>query len=332
MFDADLRLEPRPRDAHKGDFGRVLLIAGSRGMGGAAVLAAAACLRSGVGLLTVATPQSVASQVAYSHPAAMVWSLPETSNGRLNWTAVQALQTRMRRFDVIALGPGLGQSLSLTALIVNLWNNARCPVVYDADALNGLASAIATGRLAATGCRGLPSAPPVIEAGCVRVLTPHLGEFRRLQAAWSAATLGPDDSSVAASTKTASAGTDELAGSDLEMQLDQASQALAAALGCWLVLKGPASRITDGHSFYRNGTGNPGMASGGSGDCLTGILAASLAGSTPPSLAVRRACYVHGLAGDLAAAALGQHAMNAADIVTTLPQAWQTLELSTRNE
>lgn len=332
MFDADLRLEPRRRDAHKGDFGRVLLIAGSRGMGGAAVLAAAACLRSGVGLLTVATPQSVAAQVANSHPAAMVWSLPETVSGRLNWTAVRELQARMGRFDVIAVGPGLGQSLSLTALVVGLWHNARCPVVFDADALNGLASAIAAGRLAAPGQRGLPSAPPMIEAGRVRVLTPHLGEFRRLQQAWTAATRGPSESSAATGDETANASADEPPGSNLETRLDQAASGLAASLGCWLVLKGPASRITDGRSFYRNGTGNPGMASGGSGDCLTGILAAGLTGSAPPSLAVRRACYVHGLAGDLAAAALGQHAMNATDILTHLATAWQTLELSPRDE
>lgn len=332
MFDTDLRLEPRQRDAHKGDFGRVLLIAGSRGMGGAAVLAAGACLRSGVGLLTVAVPQSIANQVAQAHPGAMVWSLAETRSGRLNGTAVRELQARHSRFDVVALGPGLGQSLSVTALVVALWQNARCPLVLDADALNALANALAAGRLAATGCRGLPKATPVIEPGGVRVLTPHLGEFRRLQQAWKAAMLGPGDSSVATSHESAGASADEFAGSDSETRLDQAAQALAAALECWLLLKGPASRITDGHSFYRNGTGNPGMASGGSGDCLTGILAASLAGSVPPSLAVRRACYVHGLAGDLAAAALGQQAMNAADIVTYLPQAWQTLELSIRDE
>ncbi len=332
MFEPELRLGPRPSDAHKGDFGRVLLIAGSRGMGGAAVLAAGACLRSGVGLLTVAVPQSVAAQVAQAHPAAMTWPLPETASGRVSWSGFLALRERIGRFDAIAVGPGLGQSLSVTALVVWLWRECPCPVVLDADALNSLAVALAAGRVSPLGSRN----PDVTGTGTdtrpdtgtgvekVRVLTPHMGEFARLQRAWARRTVGPTDRSAVVHSVSEQSGARDDATS-----LDRSAMSLAAGLGCWLILKGPATRITDGRRLYRNGTGNPGMASGGSGDCLTGILAASLADGTSPDLAARRGCYVHGLAGDLAAAALGQHAMNSADLLTYLPAAWQTLEHST---
>lgn len=331
MFEPELRLTPRPSDAHKGDFGRVLLIAGSRGMGGAAVLAAGACLRSGVGLLTVAVPQSVAAQVAQAHPAAMTWPLPETASGRVSWSGFLALRERIGRFDAIAVGPGLGQSLSVTALVVWLWRECPCPVVLDADALNSLAVALAAGRVSPLGSRnpdftgvGFGTGPgpgPGTGEEKVRVLTPHMGEFARLQRAWANRTVGPTDRPAVVHSVLEQSGA-----SDDSASLDRSAMSLAAGLGCWVVLKGPATRITDGRRMYRNGTGNPGMASAGSGDCLTGILAATLADGTPPDLAARRGCYVHGLAGDLAAAVLGQHAMNSADLLTYLPAAWQTLE------
>jgi len=332
MFEPELRLGPRPSDTHKGDFGRVLLIAGSRGMGGAAVLAAGACLRSGVGLLTVAVPQSVAAQMAQAHPAAMTWPLPETVSGRISWSGFLALRERIGRFDAIAVGPGLGQSLSVTALVVWLWRECRCPLVLDADALNSLAVALAAGRLSPLGSRGPnvsgPVSGPVADVDKVRVLTPHMGEFARLQRAWASLTASLTASPMA-DLPVAQSPSEQSSESDDSVGLDRSAMSLAAGLGCWVVLKGPATRITDGRRMYRNGTGNPGMASGGSGDCLTGILAATLADGTSPDLAARRGCYVHGLAGDLAAAALGQHAMNSADLLTYLPAAWQTLEHST---
>lgn len=302
-FAEELRLPRREHDAHKGNFGRVLIVAGSRGMAGAAVLATGACLRSGVGLLTVAAPASAIGQVAFAHNSAMTLTLPETQRGIVSLAAISVLKTRLATFDAVAVGPGLGQSEGVTAFVVWLWNHCPCPLVVDADGLNALARGIRQNRV-------LASQPTVGEAGAnrVRVLTPHWGEYQRLQSAWAAVSGQLVDSSAGVAVD------------------DESVLSLAEALGGWVVLKGSPTRITDGQRIWRNRTGNPGMASGGSGDCLTGVMVACLASRCRTDVALRRACYAHGLAGDLAAAELGQHAMNAEDLADYLPSAWKTLE------
>jgi ADP-dependent NAD(P)H-hydrate dehydratase len=316
-FANELRLPRRKPDAHKGDFGRVLIIAGSRGMAGAAVLTTGACLRSGAGLVTVAAPTSVVGQIAAAHPAAMTLSLPETPSGRVSVVARSVLKPRLKSFDAVAVGPGLGQSAGVTSLVVWLLNHCPCPLVLDADALNALAQAIRQKRWSATGAgvaaggapeAGVPETSAVGSSdGFVRVLTPHLGEYRRLQSACDSSTGGTTADWI---------------------ESDSAVMELAMELGCWLVLKGPQTRMTDGSIMWRNQTGNPGLATGGSGDCLTGVMVACLASRSSTSIALRRACFVHGLAGDLAAADLGQHAMNAEDLGIYLSNAWKTLETS----
>lgn len=311
-FANELRLPRRNPDAHKGDFGRVLIIAGSRGMAGAAVLTTGACLRSGPGLVTVAAPASVVGQIATAHPAAMTLALPETASGRVSLVARSVLKPRLKSFDAVAVGPGLGQSAGVTSLVVWLLNHCPCPLVLDADALNALAHAIRQKRWSATAAGGATGGVPETSAvgsanGFVRVLTPHLGEYRRLQSACDASTGRTTDDKI---------------------ESDSAVIELAKKLGCWLVLKGPQTRMTDGNVMWRNQTGNPGLATGGSGDCLTGVMVACLASRSSTSLALRRACFVHGLAGDLAAADLGQHAMNAEDLGIYVSNAWKTLETS----
>ncbi|MDP1560916.1 MAG: NAD(P)H-hydrate dehydratase [Pirellulaceae bacterium] len=303
MGDVDeLRLPPRDRDAHKGHFGRVLIVAGSRGMAGAAVLTTGACLRSGSGLVTVAAPASVIGQIAAAHPAAMTMPLPETQSGRVSLAARTKLQPRLGSFDAVAVGPGLGQSAGVTALVVWLFQHCPCPLVLDADALNAMAQAIRQRRL-----QWPPTNDSMSDPAFVRVLTPHLGEFRRLQAA---------DADLPCGTVEAAS----------MVELDELVMTLAKKLRSWIVLKGANTRMTDGSKLWRNSTGNPGLATGGSGDCLTGAMVACLASRSDTRLAVRRACYVHGLAGDLAAVDLGQHSMNAEDLGAYLPNAWKRLE------
>jgi hydroxyethylthiazole kinase-like uncharacterized protein yjeF len=184
-----------------------------------------------------------------------------------------------------------------------LWNHCPCPLVVDADGLNVLARAIRQNRV-------LPSqaAAGESEARRVRVVTPHVGEYHRMQSAWAMVSGQGADSSAEVTVS------------------DDSLLRLAEALGGWVVLKGSPTSMTDGQRIWRNRTGNPGMATGGSGDCLTGVMVACLASRCRTDVALRRACYVHGLAGDLAAAELGQHAMNAEDLAEYLPSAWKTLE------
>jgi ADP-dependent NAD(P)H-hydrate dehydratase len=300
----ELGLAPRNRNAHKGDFGRVLIVAGSRGLTGAAVLAAGACLRSGAGLVTVAAPASVMGQIAASHPAAMTWPLAETSTGRVSLTARSSLMARLATFDAVAVGPGLGRSAGVTALVVSMFNECPVPLVLDADALNSLAEGAAHHRL-----RFFQGDRLSVSERSIRVLSPHFGEYRRLRAAMDVSSSG-------------------MGVGTCETEPDESVMSLATKLGSWIILKGPETRITDGTSMWRNPTGNPGLATGGSGDCLTGVLVACLGNCSDPSLALRRACYVHGLAGDLAAMQNGQHSMNAEDLVDYLPAAWKSLENS----
>ncbi|MBL8890670.1 MAG: NAD(P)H-hydrate dehydratase [Planctomycetaceae bacterium] len=307
----EFRLPRRKHDAHKGDFGRVLIVAGSRGMSGAAVLAVGACLRSGAGLVTVACPASVAAQIAAANPAAMTWSLPETSGGRLSLSSIKFLERRLPTFDSVGIGPGLGRSAGVTAVVTWMFNQCPCPLVLDADALNAIAEAIPCDRLR------IPRMPESSEhSQAIRVLTPHFGEYRRLKTGVSRSSLsrGVTESS------------DDHLETEWTQEPDEHLRKLAAQLGAWLILKGPRTRITDGGCLWANSTGNPGMATGGSGDCLTGIIAAGLAMESQVGLALRRACYVHGLAGDFAAEELGQHGMNAEDMLRYLPNAWKTLE------
>jgi len=271
-------LPPRMPDSHKGDFGHALLIGGSQGMAGAVAMSGIAAMRSGAGLVTLATAETCQPIVASFEPAAMTVPLPCDSSGRISKQAIEALEPFLEKATVIALGPGLGQSADLRALVASLYQSAKQPMVVDADGLNALAQSQAISH---------PGGP--------RVLTPHPGEFARL----SGREKIPTD------------------------QREAMAREFARQNGVVLLLKGHRTVITDGSQLALNTTGNPGMATGGTGDILTGIITAILGQHLSPYDAARLGAHVHGLAGDLAASELGQISLIATDLLDYLPTAWQ---------
>jgi NAD(P)H-hydrate epimerase len=285
------RLPARAADSHKGDYGRLLLIGGSRGMSGAIALSGMAALRAGAGLVTLAVPDCCVETVAAFEPCAMTTPLPCDPHGGLAESAVDAGLQLAARADVVACGPGLGHGIGVRKLVPELFACVDRPLVVDADGLNALAEHAVT--------QATELSPPPAP----RVLTPHPGEFRRL--------------CPAAAEQTA----------DMHLVAVEWTR----KLGVVLVLKGHRTFITDGRRWVQNTTGNPGMATAGAGDVLTGILAALLAQGLDAWEAARLAVHVHGLAGDLAAVARTQIALVARDLVEFLPAAWQQLGYSPRS-
>ena len=283
------QLPARKPDSHKGDFGKVLLVGGARGMSGAIVLSGLAALRSGAGLVQLAVPECCLDVVAGFEPSYMTAPLAADEAGRLAFAARERLKELAETATCLAIGPGLGQSPGLTELAAEIYRDWPQPAVFDADALNALAKA-----------------PDGLERrGGPRMLTPHPGEFQRLLAGDSQ-------------------GASKITSKSPREEQEQAAIELAARRGITLILKGHRSLITDGARQARNATGNPGMARGGSGDVLTGIVAALVAQGLAPFDAAVLAARTHGLAGDLAAEALGQVGMIARDIVEHLPAAWRS--------
>lgn len=271
------QLAARAPDAHKGDFGRAVLIGGSLGMSGAISLAGAAALRSGAGLVTLAIPETVVAPVAAYEPSYMTWPLPADNFGRIGPKAWEALQSLSERATCLAIGPGLNRSSGADELVLKIYADSPLPMVVDADALNVLAE------------RGVPRA-----AG-PRILTPHPGEFRRL--------------------------CPRADGERAEME--RSAHQWAEDHGIILVLKGCNTLVTDGRRRAHNMTGNPGLATGGVGDILTGVITGLLAQSVAPADAARLGVFVHGLAGDLACAELGEIALIASDLLRYLPRAFR---------
>jgi ADP-dependent NAD(P)H-hydrate dehydratase len=277
-------LPKRSADAHKGRFGHVLAIAGGRGMAGAAGLVGASALRSGAGLVRVASPMEAASVVATFEPSYMTYPLPQDAEGLIDFPAAGgALSKLIEPADVLAVGPGLGRSRGLDAMVRWIVEEGGTPAVIDADALNALAET-----------------PEVLRS--VRrpiVLTPHPGEFARLTR-----------SSVS------------------EVQSDREERAAAYAAGVEhlvVVLKGHGTVVTDGRRVFVNKTGNPGMATGGSGDVLTGVIAAMIGQGLPPFEAAVLGVHAHGLAGDIARQHSGEVGLIAGDIVDGLADAFEAL-------
>ncbi len=257
---------------HKGNFGKLLLLCGSKGYTGAAYLAAMGALRSGAGLVFLGVPESIYAIEAVKLNEPVVFSLPE-EDGMLGKAAVPAILERLPRMDAVLIGPGLGQSAGTWAVVKAVLKNAECPVVLDADGINVAAKHkdILRGRTYPT------------------ILTPHDGEFKRL-------------SGVLGENRMASA------------------RAVARELGCVLLLKGHRTCITDGNTGYRNLTGNPGMATGGSGDVLAGIVVSLLGQGIAPLEAAACGAWLHGAAGDRCAETLGQYGMLPTDMLVELPR------------
>ena len=271
------QLKPRAADSHKGDFGRVLIIAGSRGMAGAAALAGASALRSGAGLVRIASPSEVQPTVASFEPSYMTWPLAQDDLGQIDFEKARPdLERLVSQSDVIAVGPGLDLSDSLDRLISWLFSHVQTPLLVDADALNSLATQ--------PGILNSRSGPTI--------LTPHPGEFARLTGA----------------------SVQEIQGDRVE----HAAKLARKGKNLVVVLKGQGTVVTDGQHAYINGSGNPGMATGGSGDCLTGVIAALAGQGLTPFDAAVLGTYAHGMAGDIARDQSGMVGMIAGDIVDGL--------------
>ena len=268
-------VEPRAPESHKGDFGRVTLVAGSRGKTGAAHLAAIGALKSGAGLVTVATPASCLPIIASMGPEFMTELLQEGKDGTVAPAAIERILAL--RHDVIACGPGLGRSAGAAEFVKALLDRADVPLVLDADAIMALADDPA--RLVGREDRDV-------------IITPHPGEMARL--------VGSTIEEVQAN------------------RIDVAAS-FATSRHVHVVLKGHRTIIAtpDGHIFI-NPTGNPGMATAGTGDVLTGMIAAWLAQLLDAEAACRLAVFLHGAAGDLAEADEGQVAMTATDVLAHL--------------
>lgn len=272
-------LRPRPRDAHKGTMGHLLIVGGSPGLTGAVVLCARAALRCGVGCVTCAVPASLNSIIEVLCLEPMSLPLPEDGSGTLGPESMSVLATRLDRYDAIVVGPGLGRAARTGHFQRELLAALERPHVIDADALWHLAADPASAVI--------PRAP--------RVLTPHAGELARLQGTAEAPAAG-------------------------------AAHRVLAHPRVVLVRKGPNTEVEWEGQRYRNDTGNPGLAKGGTGDVLAGMVGAFLArGDTPWDAAVR-GVWLHGRAGDHAAARLGQESVIASDVIAALPEALLELQ------
>lgn len=261
-------LPDREPEGHKGSYGKILLLCGSRGYTGAAYLSAMGALRSGAGLVFLGVPESIYAIEAVKLNEAVVFPLPD-EDGRLAKEALSALMERIKDMDAILIGCGLGQSKGVWQVIQGVLELANCPIVVDADGINLLAQHkdVLRGRQAPT------------------ILTPHLGEYRRLCGSWTGS-----------------------------------AQEFAKMWNCILLLKGHRTLITDGATTYRNQTGNPGMAVGGSGDLLAGMITALLGQGIRPLEAAACGAWLHGRAGDLCAEKLGQYGMLPTDMLAVLPR------------
>ena len=278
---------PRQLDSHKGDYGHVLVIAGSFGKTGAAHLTALGALRSGAGLVTVATPNSCVPILASMAPEYMTLPLEEGESGHIGSASIEHVLDLER--DVIAVGPGLGTNESVAMFVRGLLERSSVPLVIDADALNVLA--------------GDPESLSGRDGSRDVIITPHPGEMARL---------------IGLST-------DEVQANRIEV-----ARNFATSRRLHVILKGHRTLIAtpDGKVFI-NPTGNPGMASGGSGDLLTGMIAAWMGQLLDTEAACKLAVFLHGLAGDLAEADEGELAMTATDIAGHIGDA--VLELTARH-
>ena len=279
----------RPPASYKGSYGRVLVIAGSTGMTGAAALASEGALRVGAGLVTLGTPKHLNPILEGLLPEVMTLPLPETDAGSLAKSATSTiLEFAEKTKSVLAIGPGLSQNPETVALVHRLvrenWEQGLgLRTVVDADGLNALAQA-----------------PELISLlGEEAVLTPHPGEMARLMP-----TPVPT----------------------LEADRIHTAQQFAMEYGVTLVFKGAPTVTGDAHgNVWVNSTGNPGMATGGMGDVLTGIIAGLMTQGMSSESAATLGVYLHGLAGDRAAAALGMHGLIASDVLQAVPQAISSL-------
>ena len=265
-------LPDRPNDSHKGTFGKILLLCGSRGFTGAAALAAMGALRSGAGLTYLAVPESIYEIEAVKLTEPVIFPVDD-DNGTYSISGVPQIEDLLTGKDAVLVGPGIGRSDGATAVVRTVLESFSGPVVVDADGINVLSAHkdILRGRTSPT------------------ILTPHDGEFQRF-------------------------------GGNLTEDRIRSAAEMATQYSCVVLLKGCRTIITDGMRCYCNHTGNPGMATGGSGDVLSGIIVSLLGQGLPPLEAAACGAWLHGAAGDLCAKEIGQYGMLPSDMVNVLPR------------
>lgn len=265
-------LPDRDVNANKGDFGRILLLCGSRGFTGAAALAAMGALRTGAGLVYLGVPESIYAIEAIKLDEPVVFPLAD-EGGMLSDRSIGDIKGRLGTMDAVLVGPGIGRSPGTRAVVTAVLESYQGPVVLDADGINVL-----SGHRDVLRGRKYPT-----------ILTPHDKEFRRI-------------------------------GGDLSVDRIQAAESFAREMGVVLLLKGHETIITNGQKTYVNGTGNPGMAVGGCGDVLSGMIVSLLGQGIEPLEAAAAAAWLHGKAGDVCAQELGQYGMLPTDMLRALPR------------
>lgn len=273
----------RKPDANKGDFGHIFILAGSAGFSGAAVLCAHAAIRSGAGLVTLGIPEGLNNAIIkIKPPEVMTLPLAQTRLGTLGAAAEKKIRGFAQKADVAAIGPGLSLNTSTLGLVRRLVLNIKKPLVIDADGLNALVGHLGLLRDARL-------------AGRTTIVTPHPGEMARLLG------VGPG-----------------------KVQQERKGVAISFSkhYNCFTVLKGHKTIVASPQgNIFINTTGNPGMATGGSGDVLTGVIAAFLGQGLDGFDAAKYAVYLHGFAGDLAAKQKSQMGLIASDIIDAIPEA-----------
>ena len=264
-------LPVRERNSHKGDYGKILLLCGSRGFTGAAALAARGALRTGAGLVYLAVPERIYAIEAVKLTEPVVLPMPDRE-GMLCEDSIPKIAELLPRMDAVLFGCGSGIGPGTEEVLQFLLKNCRCPLILDADGIT-----LAAKHKDILRDRNHPT-----------ILTPHDGEFARL--------LPPEGSRT------------------------EQTMALARDLGCILLRKGHRTLITDGETCWENHTGNPGMATGGSGDVLAGVILSLLGQGVMPLEAAAAGAWLHGAAGDLAAEKWGEYGMLPGDLVEELPR------------
>jgi NAD(P)H-hydrate epimerase len=307
LADAAMLLPERPAYSHKGDYGHVLIVAGSRGKTGAAMLTAKACLRSGAGMVTIGVPESLADIFQGRVTEEMVLPLPDTGKGMLSSHALDTILGLVtEKIDAIGIGPGIGVSDDTKRLLSELVRRSPVPIVIDADGINSLSTMKGGGK----GAKDILSS-----ARSPLILTPHPGEMSRLLAE-------REKTYQISFAKSATGGISR----EIERDRINIASSFSKETGVCLVLKGAPTVISgpEGRTFI-NTTGNPGMATAGSGDVLTGILASLLGQGLTSLSASSLGVFLHGLAGDIAAEKKVMHSIIASDITEMLPEAFSRL-------
>ncbi len=264
-------LPDRKSDSHKGDFGKILLLCGSRGYTGAAALSAMGALRSGAGLVYLGVPECIYAIEAVKLTEPIVFALPD-EDGKLSVRALPQILKILPDMDAVLFGPGWGQSEGNFVVAKEILSTFTGPVVVDADGINVIAKHMDIVR----------------ERKAPTILTPHPGEFIRM--------------------------------GGVKGDRRRTAEEFARKYGCVLLLKGRGTVVTDGNKTYINPTGNPGMAVGGSGDVLAGVITSLIGQGIAPLEAAACGAWLHGAAGDICAGEIGQYGMLPTDMVAALPR------------